>query len=159
LGNVGAPFQKLQLKFGLVCVIDISTSHNTYLLSRQLLGTASSSVYKHVIERGCRCVEIDAWDSEAGPIVTHGLTLTSTTPFQDVCEAIGSAVRENDWPLMISLENHADAPTQAAMVKIMTDTWGSKLVNETLEDFGPTVTPQALKGRILLIVRNLSSTS
>jgi hypothetical protein len=65
-----------------------STSHNTYLLSRQLLGFSSADAYANVVIKGCRCVEIDVWDSHeanGAPIVTHGLTFTESTPFQNVC--------------------------------------------------------------------------
>lgn len=132
------------------------TSHNTYLLSRQLVGTSSPVAYTHVITKGCRCVEIDAWDSPSTtsfePIVTHGLTWTESTPFKDVCEAIGNAIQPDMWPLMVSLECHANGPTQLRMVEIMKEVWGSKLVDQSLEGFDKYVSPSALKGRILLIV-------
>jgi phosphatidylinositol phospholipase C delta len=34
----------------------ISSSHNTYLLSRQVFGRSSAACYPHVIDRNCRCV-------------------------------------------------------------------------------------------------------
>ena len=40
----------------------ISTSHNTYLSGNQLYGEASTSAYKNVLLRGCRCLEIDVWN-------------------------------------------------------------------------------------------------
>ncbi|KAG9630836.1 PLC-like phosphodiesterase, partial [Aureobasidium melanogenum] len=40
----------------------ISSSHNTYLWGNQLYGKASTKAYQKVLERGCRCVEIDVWD-------------------------------------------------------------------------------------------------
>lgn len=42
----------------------ISSSHNTYLWGNQLYGKASTKAYRKVLERGCRCVEIDVWDGE-----------------------------------------------------------------------------------------------
>lgn len=42
----------------------ISSSHNTYLSGNQLSSDASSDVYRDVLLRGCRCVEIDVWNSK-----------------------------------------------------------------------------------------------
>lgn len=59
--------------------VEPRTSHNTYLLSRQLVGRASAAPYTHVLsDRNCRCVEIDVWPSKNGPIVTHGYTLSES---------------------------------------------------------------------------------
>lgn len=116
---------------------------------------SSPTAYTHVITKGCRCIEIDAWDgpeSSPGPIVTHGLTLTESTLFVDVVHAIGDAVTDDMWPVMVSLENHANDTTQKEMVRIMRETWGTRLVDQTVENFDKHVPPSALKGRILLIV-------
>jgi phosphatidylinositol phospholipase C delta len=43
----------------------ISSSHNTYLVGKQLYGSASFEVYKSYLSAGARCVEIDAWNGDA----------------------------------------------------------------------------------------------
>ena len=101
-----------------------------------------------------RCVEIDVWYTSAkGPIVTHGHTLTGSIPFKDVCQAIGDAVQPNDLPVFISLECHVDPDKQPELIKIMEDTWGSKLLKEKLQHLGDRkASPDDLRGRIAMMV-------
>ena len=42
----------------------ISSSHNTYLSGNQLYGEATTDAYTEVLQRRCRCLEIDVWDGE-----------------------------------------------------------------------------------------------
>ncbi|KAG1748124.1 PLC-like phosphodiesterase [Suillus lakei] len=110
-----------------------SSSHNTYLLAWQVLGRASSECYTHVLSKNGRCVEIDVWWSSKGAIVTHGHTLSRSVTFQAVCEAIGEAIHDEDWPVIVR--------------------GGNKLVQEPLEGVGGgTISPRDLKGKILLMV-------
>ena len=43
----------------------ISSSHNTYLWGSQVTGRSSAEAYRRVLQRNCRCVEIDVWDGES----------------------------------------------------------------------------------------------
>lgn len=150
------------------------SSHNTYLVSWQILGRSSADAYTHVLSRNARCIEIDVWSSSKGPIVTHGYTLTRSVPFSDVCVAIGAAVasedtlgagradagEHNDWPVFVSLECHVPVEKQDEIVDIMRKAWGDKLV--TAADAaslppGHLISPRDLKGRIILMVRRLCS--
>ncbi|XP_069904580.1 1-phosphatidylinositol 4,5-bisphosphate phosphodiesterase zeta-1 isoform X9 [Oryctolagus cuniculus] len=67
----------------------ISTSHNTYLISDQLLGPSDLWGYVSALVKGCRCLEIDCWDgSQDEPVVYHGYTLTSKLLFKTVIQSI-----------------------------------------------------------------------
>ncbi|CAK1355693.1 1-phosphatidylinositol 4,5-bisphosphate phosphodiesterase 1 [Cercospora beticola] len=134
----------------------ISSSHNTYLLGRQVAGTSSVEGYISALVKGCRCVEIDCWDGDDGrPIVTHGRTMTSKIPFEDCVSVVAKyAFHSSPYPLVVSLEVHCNPEQQLVMVELMRKYFGTMMVTEPISNNTVSLpSPEELRNRILIKVK------
>lgn len=134
----------------------ISTSHNTYLVGRQIAGQSSTEAYVSALTQGCRCVEIDCWDGSDGrPLVLHGRTFTKSVLFEDCIKVINEYAFEfSKYPLVISLEVHCNPEQQKTMTEIMKNVFGDKLILHPLDEISETLpSPEELKERILIKVK------
>ncbi|WFD30770.1 phosphoinositide phospholipase C [Malassezia sp. CBS 17886] len=131
----------------------ISSSHNTYLVGGQWKGDSTVEGYVRALQQGARSVELDCWDGPNGqPQVTHGHTLTSRVPFDDVVAAVAQyAFVSSPYPLILSLEVHNDVAQQDSIAAILRARLGGMLVTERVDGEGDVLpSPEQLRHRILV---------
>lgn len=106
----------------------ISSSHNTYLEGNQLTGVSSVNQYSKVLLEGCRCIEIDTWNGDGEPVVTHGHTFVNKIPFRDVLEEVKkSAFISSTYPVIFSIENHCNYKQTGLLGEIFLQVLGDSI--------------------------------
>ncbi|SGZ38492.1 uncharacterized protein HGUI_00692 [Hanseniaspora guilliermondii] len=127
----------------------ISSSHNTYLRGAQIADESTIESYIEVLQKGCRCVEVDVWDGENGPVVTHGV-LTSSISLKNVLEVIKKyAFVTTSFPLIVSFEVHCKPENQYIMIYLIKEYFNGYLYT-SFKDQTQIPSPNDLKGNILI---------
>ncbi|XP_034242163.1 1-phosphatidylinositol 4,5-bisphosphate phosphodiesterase delta-4-like [Thrips palmi] len=132
----------------------IATSHNTYLLGRQVVAESTIEGYVEALRCGCRCLELDCWDGPDGePVVTHGYALTTKLIFREVLKdaILPHAFTFSEYPVILSLENHCTPEQQKRLAFHMTDVFGDLLYLDPVSpDMETLPSPEQLKRRIII---------
>lgn len=142
----------------------ISSSHNTYLIGRQVAGGSSIEGYIKALQKGCRCIEVDIWDGniqekgtenlKSEPVVNHGRTFTNFISFRNVLKTIKKyAFISSPLPLIISLEVRCSCQNQLKAREILQEILGSSLVTQALDEDTILPSPSQLIHKILLKVK------
>ena len=96
----------------------VNSSHNTYLEGNQIYGSTSTRMYPYVFDNGTRFVDLDTYDNREGnePIITHWHFPVGSITFKDALISIkNSAFQKNEYPVILSLENHCGDACQEKM--------------------------------------------
>ncbi|KAI0122916.1 phosphatidylinositol-specific phospholipase C [Xylariales sp. AK1849] len=134
----------------------ISSSHNTYLLGRQIADLSSVEGYITALVKGCRSIEIDCWDGpDEEPSVQHGFAMTNAISFREVINVVNKyAFVTSHFPLWVSLEVHCNTIQQNKLADIMIEHFGPRLILTRLDPSSDKLpTPSELKDRILVKVK------
>lgn len=99
---------------------------------------------------------VDCHDGPFEPIVYHGLTITSSVPVRDVCQAVNKyAFVSSPYPVIISLEIRCSVEQQDRLTSIIKECFGQRLVTVELDHVEGTPSPEDLKGRILIKTKSM----
>ena len=132
----------------------IYSSHNTYLTG--LHSTYSIEMYNYCLKNGCRMVELECWDSQDGPIVTHWHFRVSKLKFKDVLINIKKyGFHKSCFPVILSLENHCNDVNQTIMFNELKDIFNDNELFLIDTEHPPLIypSPNQLKNILILMCR------
>ncbi|KAL6942493.1 hypothetical protein ACO0QE_003669 [Hanseniaspora vineae] len=125
----------------------ISSSHNTYLRGNQVGNSSTVESYIEALQKGCRCIEVDVWDGENGPVVCHGI-LTGSISMKSVMEVVRKyAFITSPYPLLLSFEVHCKDANQIIMIYLIKEYLGDLLAPKFETELP---SPNSLKNKIVL---------
>ncbi|OQV17418.1 1-phosphatidylinositol 4,5-bisphosphate phosphodiesterase delta-4 [Hypsibius exemplaris] len=137
----------------------IASSHNTYLVDKQLMGSSSIEGYIDTVLTGCRCLELDCWDGPNGePMITHGYTMSSKMDFKHALVVLRDyGFKTSEYPLILSLENHCSAPQQQKMAHYLKEIFAERLFTATKADTERLTlpSPEELRGCVFIVAKKL----
>lgn len=137
----------------------VNSSHNTYLEGNQIIGTTSISMYPYVLDNGTRFVDLDTFDGkeqeENEPVITHWHFPVGSIPFKDTLIAIkNSAFQKNEYPVILSLENHCGNECQEKMKNYFLEIIGRENLYILDNDTPPLLYPSPNQLKKKFIIKN-----
>ena len=132
-------------------------SHNTYLTGNQLHGETSVEMYSYVLKNGARFVDLDTFDGGDGtePIITHWHFPVGEVNFKDCLINIKeNAFIKNEFPVILSLENHCGPVCQEKMERYFLEILGRENLYIIDPKYPPLIYPSPNELRRKFIIKN-----
>ncbi|KAM3691571.1 hypothetical protein ACB098_08G024300 [Castanea mollissima] len=129
------------------------TSHNTYLTGNQISSNSSIAPIIDALKRGVKVIELDLWpNSKKDDVeVRHGGTLTRPVELIKCLRAIkDNAFSANEYPVVITFEDHLNQTLQAKVAKMVTIMFGELLYRNDAKKLEVFPSPGSLKRKILI---------
>ncbi|KAG2445371.1 hypothetical protein HYH02_008836 [Chlamydomonas schloesseri] len=126
----------------------VSSGHNSYLTGNQLTSASGTATIIACLQQSCRVIELDVYN---GPECKHGGTLTKAISFKECIEAIAEyAFKSSPYPVIITMENHANTENQGKMAEILRVVLGDLLfIPDPNDPMDAWKSPEELKHKVV----------